>query len=106
VNDTERGHIRIFDVKTDGTLDNGRIWAETTGNGPGAPDGMKIDSHGNVYCCGPGGIHVFDPSGSCLGVINVPEPTANFDWGDEDNHSLFITASTSLYRVRVGVPGR
>jgi gluconolactonase len=106
VNDTERGHIRIFDVKADGTLESGRIWAETSGNGPGAPDGMKIDSHGNVYCCGPGGIHVFDPSGTCLGVINMPEPTANFEWGDEDNRSLFITASTSLYRIRVEVPGR
>jgi gluconolactonase len=106
VNDTERGHIRMFDVRSDGTLDRDRVWAETTGEGPGAPDGMKIDSEGNVYCCGPGGIHVFDPSGSCLGVIKVPEPAANFDWGDADNRSLFITASTSLYRVRVGVPGR
>jgi gluconolactonase len=106
VNDTERGHIRMFDVRSDGTLDNGRVWAETTGEGPGAPDGMKIDSEGNLYCCGPGGVHVFDPSGMCLGVIKVPEPAANFDWGDADKRSLFITASTSLYRVRVGVPGR
>ena len=106
VNDTERGHIRIFDVLPDGTLDRGRVWAETIGEGPGAPDGMKIDSTGNLYCCGPGGIHVFDPSAVCLGVIKVPEPAANFDWGDADNRSLFITASTSLYRVRVGVPGR
>jgi gluconolactonase len=106
VNDTERGHIRMFDVRSDGTLDNGRVWAETAGEGPGAPDGMKIDSEGNLYCCGPGGVHVFDPSGMCLGVIKVPEPAANFDWGDADKRSLFITASTSLYRVRVGVPGR
>ena len=67
---------------------------------------MKIDSAGNVYCCGPGGIHVFDAARrTCLGVIQVPEYTANFCWGDDDQRSLFITASTSLYRIRVKVPG-
>jgi gluconolactonase len=106
VNDTENGHIRMFEVQPDGTLDRGRVWVELTGDGAGAPDGMKIDSQSNLYCCGPGGIHVFDPKATCLGVIRVPEPTANFEWGDDDNRSLFITASTSLYRVRVRVPGR
>ena len=106
VNDTERKHIRVFDVKPDGTLADSRIWAETVGEGAGAPDGMKIDSAGNLYCCGPGGIHVFDPAAKCLGVIRVPEYTANFAWGDADLMSLFITASTSLYRIRVKVPGR
>ena len=106
VNDTERGHIRVFDVRTDGTLAAGRVWAETTGEGEGAPDGMKIDSAGNVYCCGPGGIHVFDPAGACLGVIRTPEGVANFAFGDDDYRSLFITASTSLYRIRVKTPGR
>ena len=57
VNDTERQHIRVFDVQPDGTLSNSRVWAETKGDGAGAPDGMKIDSAGNLYCCGPGGIH-------------------------------------------------
>ncbi|HVZ01114.1 MAG TPA: SMP-30/gluconolactonase/LRE family protein [Dongiaceae bacterium] len=105
VNDTERKHIRVFDVRPDGTLANSRIWAETVGEGAGAPDGMKIDSAGNLYCCGPGGIHLFDPAGKCLGVVRVPEYTANFTWGDADLKSLFITASTSLYRIRVKVPG-
>jgi gluconolactonase len=75
------------------------------GEGPGAPDGMKIDSAGNVYCTGPGGIHVFDPEATALGVIHVPEHTANFTWGDADYRSLYITASTSVYRIRVQVPG-
>src|SRR4029077_10892657 len=99
VNDTARQHIRVFDVKADGTVGNGRLWAETTGEGKGAPDGMKIDSAGNVYCCGPGGIHVFDPEATCLGVIPMPEYTANFAWGDADFRSLYVTASTSLYRL-------
>jgi gluconolactonase len=106
INDTERQHIRIYDVKADGTLSNGRIWAQTTGSGQGAPDGMKTDLEGNIYCCGPGGIHVFDPQGTCLGVVQVPEGTANFCFGDDDFRSVFVTASTSLYRFRVKVPGR
>jgi gluconolactonase len=105
VNDTERQHIRAFDVKADGTITNNRIWARTVGEGPGGPDGMKIDSAGNLYSCGPGGIHVFAPDATCLGVVRVPEHTANFCWGDDDFRSLFITASTSLYRIRVAVPG-
>ncbi len=105
VNDTERVHVRVFDVNPDGTLSNGRVWAETTGEGEGAPDGMKIDSAENLYCCGPGGIHVFDTDANCLGVIKTPRATANYAWGDEDLCSLFITASTSLYRIRVKVPG-
>ncbi len=105
VNDTDRQHIRAFDVRADGTLANGRVWAETKGEGAGAPDGMKIDAAGNVYSCGPGGIHVFAPDASCLGVIRVPEYTANFCWGDDDFRSLFVTASTSLYRIRMKTPG-
>ncbi|MEK6709488.1 MAG: SMP-30/gluconolactonase/LRE family protein [Nitrospinota bacterium] len=105
INDTARKHIRIFEVAANGTLRNGRLWAETKGDKPGAPDGMKIDSAGNVYCCGPGGIHVFDRDVNLLEIIEVPERTANFAWGDDDLRSLFITASTSLYRTRVRVPG-
>ena len=67
---------------------------------------MKIDVEGNIYCCGPGGIHVFDPRGACLGVIHVPEGVANFCFGEDDVRSLFVTAATSLYRCRVKVPGR
>jgi gluconolactonase len=104
VNDTDRQHIRVFDVQPDGSLVSGRVWAETVGQGEGAPDGMKIDIEGNVYCCGPGGIHVFNSEAQCLGVILAPEYTANFAWGDADMRSFFITASTSLYRIRVKVP--
>jgi gluconolactonase len=106
VNDTERGHIRVFDVLSDGRLGNGKLWAELSGEGPGAPDGMKLDSAGNLYCCGPGGIHVLDAVARKTGVIAVPGGAANFAWGDEDLKSLFITAGAALYRLRVAVPGR
>ncbi|TXL71259.1 SMP-30/gluconolactonase/LRE family protein [Vineibacter terrae] len=105
VNDTSRQHIRVFDVRADGTLAGGQVWAQTTGTGPGAPDGMKLDSAGNLYCCGPGGIHVFAPDATALGVIRTPEPAANFCFGDADRRSLYITASTSVYRIRVAVAG-
>jgi gluconolactonase len=105
VNDTARLHIRVFDVKGDGGLSGGRVWAETRGEGKGAPDGMKLDSAGHVYCCGPGGIHIFSPDAVCLGVVQVPEYTANFAWGDADLSSLYITASTSVYRMRTQIPG-
>jgi len=106
INDTMRAHIRVFDVNGEGTLENGRVWAEVTGGSDGAPDGMKVDSEGNLYVTGPGGIHVFDPDAACLGVIKMPQGCANFCWGDDDLKSLFVTASTSLYRVRVQVTGR
>lgn len=105
VNDTRQQHIRVFDVTADGILAHGRIWAETTGAEPGVPDGMKVDQAGNIYCCGPGGVHLFDPDANCLGVIHIPEQTANFVFGDADLCSLYITASTSVYRIRVQVPG-
>lgn len=105
VNDTRRNHIRVFDVQADGTLANGQVWVDVVGNGDGAPDGMKIDRVGNVWCTGPGGVHVFAPDATCLGVLRVPERVANFAWGDGDLRSLFITATTSVYRVRLEHPG-
>lgn len=99
VNDSPRGHIRIFEVKADGSLEGGQVWAEVRGAGPGVPDGMKIDAAGNLYCCGAGGVHVFDPKANPLGLIGMPEQTANFVWGDPDLHSLYLTASTGLYRL-------
>lgn len=105
INDTARAHIRAFDVSADGSIGNSRLWAEVSGEGDGLADGMKYDSAGNLYCTGPGGIHLFDGEGQHLGVIKVPQSAANFAFGDDDLRSIFITASTSLYRVRVKVPG-
>jgi gluconolactonase len=106
VNDTDRGHIRFFDLNDDGSVSGGDVWVEVTGEGAGAPDGMKTDSQDNLYTTGPGGIHVFAPDKTDLGVIGLPEGPANFTWGDDDLRTLYVTATTSLYRLRVKVPGR
>jgi gluconolactonase len=106
VNDTERMHIRVFDVLPDGRLANSRTWAETRGEGAGAPDGMKIDSAENLWCCGPGGLHVFDRNARCLGVVRTPEVAANFTFGDDDLKSVYATCQGTVYRFRVKVPGR
>ena len=106
INDTPRGHIRVFDVLPDGHIADGRLFADVTGSGEGVPDGLKTDSVGHVYCTGPGGIHVFEQDGTCLGVILLPEKTANFAWGDDDLCTMFTTSSTSVYRFRVQVAGR
>ena len=105
VNDTRRQHIRVFDVKADQTICNGRVWASTDGDLPGVADGMKLDSAGNLYSSGSGGIHVFDQQGTSLGVIRIPEVAANFTWGGEDLRDLLITATSSVYRLRVKIPG-
>lgn len=106
VNDTERMHIRAFSVAADGALDGGAVWARLTGTGRGAPDGMKVDAAGNVWCCGPGGIHVFDPAGDFLGVIRTPEMANNVTWGGDDGRALFVCALTSVYRLRVLARGQ
>jgi gluconolactonase len=105
VDDTRRFHIRAFDVRPDGSLANGRIFAELQGTEPGVPDGMKVDREGNVYCTGPGGIWIVAPSGEILGRIMIPEIAANVAWGGPDWSTLYITASTSLYRIQGDVPG-
>lgn len=105
VNDSEKGHIRVFNVKPDGTLENKRIFAELKNSRKkGVPDGMKVDEEGNVYSTGPGGVG-FSPSGNLLGKIEVPEVAANLAWGDRNYKTLYITASNSLYRIRLKIPG-
>lgn len=106
INDTARGDIYIYDVTADGTLANRRLFARPTGDADGVPDGMKIDSEGNLFSCGPGGVHVFNSEGTSLGVIRIPEVCANFTWGGADLKTLFVTASTSLYAVDLNVAGR
>jgi gluconolactonase len=104
VADTEKNHIRVFDVVDGGKTANGRLFANIPGE-PLAPDGLKADSEGNIYVTGKGGIWVLDPKGQRLGVIPVPELPANLAWGDADWKTLYIAARSSVYRVRVNIPG-
>jgi gluconolactonase len=105
IDDTARAHIRVFTVTAEGRLAGDRVFAELNAPEEGRPDGMKVDREGNVYCTGPGGAWVFNPLGALLGKIVMPERTANLAWGDGDWQSLYLTASTSLYRLRLGVAG-
>jgi gluconolactonase len=104
INDTAKMHIRRFEVR-EGGVSGGDVWAVLEGGEPGVPDGMKIDAEGNLFCTGPGGLHVFAPDGRMLGVIRVPEVTGNFNWGDPDRRTLYICATSSLYSCRTLIPG-
>ena len=105
VGDTDRRHIRVFDMLGDGRLAGGRVFAELDSDEEGWTDGMKVDCRGNVYCTGPGGVWVFSRRRQLLGRIIPPEPPANLAWGDSDWQTLFITACTSVYRIRMKVAG-
>jgi len=105
VNDTDRMHIRAFSVGEDRKLSGGEPWAATIGEGLGGPDGMKIDSEGNVWCTGPGGLYVFASDATQLGFLAVAEQVGNFAWGGRDLKTLFVCASTGLYRIRTEVAG-
>ena len=105
INDTARCHIQAFDVGPDGSISNGRVLVEMQAPEAGAPDGMKVDQRGNIYCTGPGGIWVMEPNGECLGRIFMPEVPSNFAWGNPDWRTLYITARSSIYRLRLTIPG-
>ncbi len=105
VDDSRRKHVRAFDVAADGSVSGGRLFADLASDDVGVPDGMKLDREGNLYVGGPGGIWVFRPNGVLMGRLLLPEWPRNLAWGDDDLQTLFVTACTSLYRLRAGVPG-
>ncbi len=110
VNDTPGAHIRVFDVQDDGTIANGRMFAQGIGTGDLAAgdlvDGMKCDERGNIWVTGPKGVWVFAPDGEHLGVVEIPESVGNVAWGGHDWNWLFVPASASLYRVQTKVSAR
>jgi gluconolactonase len=94
-----------YDVAADGTVSNGRKFYDLAGaKEQGIPDGLKVDSQGNIYAAGPEGVWAFSPNGTHLGTIQPGETAANCAWG-QDGKTLYITASTSVYRIRVAIPG-
>ena len=105
IGDSERRHIRAYDVQPDGSLSSSRVFHDMNIGKPGAPDGMKVDIQGNVYCTGPGGVWILNQEGEHLGTIITPQQPANCAWGDNDLQSLYITAGTSVYRIRTEIPG-
>ncbi len=106
VDDSQQRNIRVYDFRADGTIANSRIFGEEPGGrGDGVPDGMKVDRDGNVYVTGPQGIWIWDAAGHHLGTIVMPEQPANLAWGDSDLGTLYITATTSVYKLRTAAHG-
>jgi gluconolactonase len=111
VQEKERGevcthqYIRAYDVAADGTLSNSRISANMYSAEDGVPDGMKVDTEGRVYCTGPEGVWVFDPTGNHLGIIRLPEIPANCAWGGPDHRTMYFTARSSVYSLRMKTTG-
>jgi gluconolactonase len=106
VDDDDKRNIRVYDVASDGSLTNGRTFGEEPG-GPhdGVPDGIKVDKEGNLFVTGPKGIWVWDARGNHLGTIVMPEQPANLAWGDKDYKTLYITATTSVYCLKMKAQG-
>jgi gluconolactonase len=106
VDDSEQRNIRVYDFESNGTLRAGRIFGqEPGGKDDGVPDGMKVDEDGNIFVTGPRGIWVWDAKGNHLGTIVMPEQPANLNWGDSDYRTLYITATTSVYRLQMKTKG-
>jgi gluconolactonase len=108
INDSRRGHIRAFDMAPNGTLakQTDRVFADLRGAEPGVPDGMKVDTAGNVYCGGSGGLYILDPKGKKLGRIVHGQPaTTNLGFGGDDWKTLFFTSRVHLGSVNLKIAG-
>jgi gluconolactonase len=106
VDDSEQRNIRVYDVAANGSLTNGRLFGEEAGaKDEGVPDGIKVDRKGNLFVTGPKGIWVWSPDGTHLGTIAMPEQPANLTWGGPDLSTLFITATTSVYKLQTKTHG-
>ena len=107
VNNSEPKKIWMrYRVQPDGALTDAKLFHDATSDQrPGAPDGMKVDEQGNVYSTGPGGVWIFSPEGKPLGTILISEKAANVAWAGPDRKTLYITASSSIYRIHLNIAG-
>jgi gluconolactonase len=96
--------IYAYDLKPGGTLGARRTVIQFPRSGPGGADGLKVDTRGNIWATGPGGIRIVTPQGKVLGQIVLPEAAANLAFAG-DGHTVYITASTSVYRLHTRVSG-
>jgi gluconolactonase len=108
IDDSEDMLLRVFDVLPDGSLGAGKVLLTGMGSHEsrrGVPDGLRVDAEGRVWMTGPDGIWVLTPDGEVIGLLPTPEVAANLVWGGPDQQTLYITGSTSLYRVQLNVTG-
>jgi gluconolactonase len=99
-------YIHAVELDAAGNMVRRRVFADMSADGTnGVPDGMKVDEAGRVFCTGTGGVWVFEPDGTRIGIIETPEVCANISFGGPDLRTLLLTASTSVYTLRVRVPG-
>jgi len=110
INDTTKAHIRVFDVRPDGSIDGGRVLAENIGTASlekmDLVDGMKLDERGNIWITGPQGVWVLSPEGEHLGVVQIPESVGNLHWGGPDWSWMFVCATSGLYRFKTKTSAR
>jgi gluconolactonase len=106
VNGSRDKYVKRYDVKPDGTLTNSQMLIDMSADtAPGITDGMKVDTLGNIYSSGPGGIWIITPDGNHIGTIHTPESVTNLAFGDADKKTLYITARPTIYKIQVKVPG-
>jgi gluconolactonase len=104
--DDQRKIVMRYDVQSDGRLGGGRVFFDMTGApGEEALDGVKVDRDGNLYVSGPGGLWIIAADGIHLGTLKLPELAANLAWGGDDGQTLYLTARSGLYRLRLRMPG-
>ncbi|WP_329097461.1 SMP-30/gluconolactonase/LRE family protein [Actinomadura citrea] len=105
VSDTRAAHIRVFDVRADGTLSDGDVFAAAR-DGVARFDNIRLDRDGRLWAAAlEGGVHCYAPDGALIGRIRVPEPVSNITFGGPKNNRLFITATTGLYSAVTSVTG-
>ena len=106
LNGSGDNYVNRYEVRPDGTITNGKLFFDMRADkDPGVADGMRVDTKGNIYETGPGGIWIVSPEGKHVGTITPPQRCINLAFGDADKKTLYMASHTAIYKVRVEVPG-
>ena len=98
--------MKAYDVNPDDTVGNGRMLIDMHDDPvKGITDGVRVDVKGNLWETGPGGVWIITPEGKHIGTIKTPELAANVEFGDHDHKTLYITARTGIYKIRLNIAG-